>query len=314
MCLQKEMEALLANQLSEWDTAGNNYANLDKVKIKTFDFDNFEIKVQFNPARIVSSGAKTDKKSIAERKCFLCAENRPPVQKGIVHGNYTILINPFPIFNRHFTIPFNRHIPQHITFLDEKGEMPYLYDFIDFAKNMPDYVVFYNGPRCGASAPDHFHFQAGNADFLPLISDYFRMKKCNQTPTVNSGDDFCIRKINGYLRNVYCIESSNAEGIVLGFCSVFDKSKSNNDYMKEPKMNLVCKYQDDKWHLFVIPRKAFRPWQYTAQADKALLISPATVEMGGLFITPIEEHFNRITKDDIIDILSQTTSDKLIIE
>ena len=314
MCLQKEMEKLLTSQLEEWETARNNYDNLNGVKIRTFDFENFQVKVQFNPARIVSSGAKTDTKSIAERECFLCSENRPAVQKGIIEKDYTVLINPFPIFKKHFTIPFNRHIPQHITWQNKKGEMPYLTDFIDFAQRMTDYVMFYNGPRCGASAPDHFHFQAGNADFLPLINDYFHLKKNNCTSVVTSGDNFVINKIDNYLRSVYCIESDRKDAVYNGFCTIYDKSKSSNDFRNEPKMNLVCKYQEGKWYLFVIPRNAFRPWQYTAEGDKALLISPATVEMGGLFITPIKEHFEKITKNDIIDIFKQTSSETLIWE
>ena len=312
MCLQKEMEQLLCNQQSVWETARNNYSNLSKVKIKTFDFEDFQVKVQFNPARIVSSGAKTDTKSIAERKCFLCSDNRPAVQEGITQGDYTVLINPFPIFNKHFTIPFNRHIPQHITWQIDRGEMPYFYDFAKFAESMPDYVVFYNGPRCGASAPDHFHFQAGNADFLPLTSDYFRLKEMNKTTIIKQENNWIIRKPNNYLRTVYCIESNSIDGLYQGFCTIFDKSKANNNYLSEPMMNLVCKYQEGKLHLFVIPRKAFRPWQYTAESDKALLISPATVEMSGLFITPIEAHFDRITKDDVIDIFNQTSSENLI--
>ena len=305
MTIQEKVNELFEQQLSVWEMARNNFEGLKTVQIREFDFDGFGVKVQFNPARMVSSGAKVDAKTIAQRKCFLCTANRPEVQRGIEWRDYDILINPFPIFPRHLTIPRREHVDQRL--------VPYISDMFDLARELPDFVVFYNGPKCGASAPDHMHFQAGNADFLPLVGDYFNLKaqgKCTMQGTIDGAD---IYTIDDYLRVVYCIESCDRDALCQAFMKLY------NSWMKEegvePMMNVVCLYKestvngqqttDGKWYLFLIPRGAFRPWQYTAEGDKQLLVSPATVEVSGLFITPVKEHFERITKEDVVDILTQ---------
>ena len=302
-----KVNELFDQQLSVWEMARNNFEGLKTVQIREFDFDGFAVKVQFNPARMVSSGAKVDAKTIAERKCFLCAANRPEVQRGIEWRDYDILINPFPIFTRHLTIPRREHVDQRL--------VPYIADMFDLARELTDFVVFYNGPKCGASAPDHMHFQAGNADFLPLVSDYFNLKQVGRTELVETADTAETYLIKDYLRVVYCIESADAVALKEAFMKLYNSWVVDADV--EPMMNVVCLYRqstvdgqqtaDGKWYLFVIPRGAFRPWQYTAEGDKQLLVSPATVEVSGLFITPVKEHFERITKEDVVDILTQCT-------
>ena len=303
MTIKEQVNELFEQQLSVWEMARNNFEGLKTVQIREFDFDGFGVKVQFNPARMVSSGAKVDAKTIAQRKCFLCAANRPEVQRGIEWRDYDILINPFPIFPRHLTIPRREHVDQRL--------VPYISDMFDLARELPDFVVFYNGPKCGASAPDHMHFQAGNADFLPLVGDYFNLKsqgKCTMHNAQFTIDGVDVYTIDNYLREVYCIESCDRDALSQVFMKLY------NSWVKEegvePMMNVVCLYREGKWYLFVIPRGAFRPWQYTAEGDKQLLVSPATVEVSGLFITPVKEHFERITKEDVVDILTQCTINK----
>ena len=292
-----KVNELFDQQFSVWEMARNNFEGLKTVQIREFDFDGFAVKVQFNPARMVSSGAKVDAKTIAERKCFLCAANRPEVQRGIEWRDYDILINPFPIFTRHLTIPRREHVDQRL--------VPYIADMFDLARELTDFVVFYNGPKCGASAPDHMHFQAGNADFLPLVSDYFNLKQVGRTELVETADTAETYLMKDYLRVVYCIESADAVALKEAFMKLYNSWVVDADV--EPMMNVVCLYREGKWYLFVIPRGAFRPWQYTAEGDKQLLVSPATVEVSGLFITPVKEHFERITKEDVVDILTQCT-------
>ena len=300
MTIQEQVNELFEQQLSVWEMARNNFEGLKTVQIREFDFDGFGVKVQFNPARMVSSGAKVDAKTIAQRKCFLCAANRPEVQRGIEWRDYDILINPFPIFTRHLTIPRREHVDQQL--------VPYISDMFDLARELTDFVVFYNGPKCGASAPDHMHFQAGNADFLPLVGDYFNLKskgKCtmhNAQCTIGGVD---IYTIDDYLRVVYCIESADKDALREAFMKLYNSLVKEDGV--EPMMNVVCLYREGRWYLFVIPRGAFRPWQYTAEGDEQLLVSPATVEVSGLFITPVKEHFERITKEDVVDILKQCT-------
>jgi len=237
-----------------------------------------------------------DAKTIAERKCFLCAENRPAAQNSVDAGDYLVLVNPFPIFPEHFTIPRKEHVDQQIK--------PYFADMLELAKALDDYLVFYNGPHCGASAPDHMHFQAGTKDFLPLVNDYKRLKNTHALLLVES-DNFQLFSFNNYLRTVYCIESTDVESAKDTFEKLYIHFVTEENV--EPMLNIVCTFEDGKWLTFVLPRKTFRPWQYTAEGDKQLLVSPATVEMCGIFITPIEAHFEKITKEDVESILEQAS-------
>ena len=296
MNLNTQIKKLFKSQIGDWELARTNFAGLQTVQTKSFSFGDFDVKVQFNPARIVSSGAKVDAKTIAERKCFLCAANRPSEQKGINFGNYEILVNPFPIFPEHFTIPRKEHVDQQI--------LPYFTEMLELAKEMDDYLLFYNGPKCGASAPDHAHFQAGTKDFLPLVNDYKRLKETH-TDLLVSTDTMQLLQMKNYLRTVYCIESMDAESAKDAFEKLYFHFQGEDSV--EPMMNIVCLFEKNKWCVFVLPRKAFRPWQYTAEGDKQLLVSPATVEMCGIFITPIEAHFERITKEDVVSILEQVS-------
>ena len=308
--LNSKITELLHEQVSNWELARTNFAGLKTVRTKSFDFGDFEVKVQFNPARIVSSGAKVDAKTIAERKCFLCAENRPAEQNSVDAGNYLVLVNPFPIFPEHFTIPRKEHVDQQIK--------PYFSDMLELAEALDDYLIFYNGPRCGASAPDHMHFQAGTKDFLPLVNDYTRLKDTHAQLLVES-ENFQLYNFNNYLRTVYCIESTDVESAKDAFEKLYtyftsppaplleERGEIEVGGEVEPMLNIVCTFEDGKWFTFVLPRKTFRPWQYSAEGEQQLLVSPATVEMCGIFITPIEAHFEKITKEDVESILKQAS-------
>jgi len=263
---------LFDEQLANWKLARENYLALEQVETKTLFVDGYEYKVQFNPARIVSSAAKVDAQSIRERKCFLCAENRPPEQKGILFNElYTILVNPYPIFPRHLTIPAIDHTPQRIT--ARFGDM------LDLAQQLDDYVVFYNGPKCGASAPDHFHFQAGSKGFLPIGK-------------------------NRELQNIINIESNNKDELLDRFQQIY-YSLPLMPVDDEPMMNILAWYESAQWIVCIFPRKKHRPACYSAEGDANLLISPAAVDLGGVFITPLEKDFLKITAKDISQILNE---------
>ena len=302
--LNNQLKSLLTEQKENWELACTNFAGLKTVRTKSFNFGDFEVKVQFNPARIVSSGAKVDAKTIAERKCFLCTENRPAEQTAVDAGDYLVLVNPFPIFPEHFTIPRKEHVDQQIK--------PYFADMLELAEALDDYLIFYNGPRCGASAPDHMHFQAGTKDFLPLVNDYKRLKDTHAQLLVES-ENFQLFNFNNYLRTVYCIESTDVESAKDAFEKLYTHFQQISlpalpkGERAEPMLNIVCTFEDGKWFTFVLPRKTFRPWQYTAEGDHQLLVSPATVEICGIFITPIEAHFEKITKEDVESILEQAS-------
>lgn len=294
--INNQIKSLFTEQVSNWELARKFYESLGNVSTKTFSFGDFEVQVQFNPARIVSSGAKMDAKTIAERKCFLCTENRPAEQKSVEMDDYLILVNPFPIFPEHFTIPRKEHIDQQIK--------PFFGDMLHLAKALDNYLIFYNGPKCGASAPDHMHFQAGTKDYLPLVNDYKRLKDTHANLLVST-ETSQLFTFENYMRTVYCIESTDIESATDSFEKLYSHFQTEEEI--EPMMNIVCTYENGKWFTFVLPRKAFRPWQYTAEDDQQLMISPATVEMCGIFITPIESHFERITREDIESILEQVS-------
>ena len=290
-------KGLLKQQMVSWQMLSDNYKQLDNVKLREFDFEGFKIKVQFNPGRITSSSAKVDTKSIKERKCFLCIENLPEQQRGIEINDYTILSNPFPIFPEHFTIPKISHTPQKLL-----GNFS---DLLKLTKALgKHYSVFYNGPKCGASAPDHMHFQAGTKYFMPIESDYENYIAMNKN-IVTSKNDFSLFVINSYLRNVLVIESSvEAKLIELfnSFYSAYEKLSGNSE---EPMMNVIASFENEMWRIFIVPREKHRPDYYFAEGEDNILLSPASVDIGGVCITPLEKDFNKITEENIESIFRQ---------
>jgi ATP adenylyltransferase/5',5'''-P-1,P-4-tetraphosphate phosphorylase II len=293
------------DQKLSWPLAAANYAGLASVEEKQFDFDGFVIKVQFNPERIRSSAAKVDKQSIAERKCFLCDENRPAVQNAIGCGEeFVILVNPFPIFRRHFTISSVEHKPQEF--------LPNIAEMLKIAKNMEGFTVFYNGPECGASAPDHLHFQAGENGFMPVESEFEQMKTTCK-PLVSTGSTK-ICTFENYLRRMISIETVSLEE---GLKTIRFFTEAFHDFQMEktePMLNVLCGFSEGKWTVHLFPRKLHRPSQFFAEGAGQLLISPASVDFGGVFITPRKEDFNKIKKEDIKSIFEQVTIDDAVFE
>lgn len=300
--LSAKAEALLNQQKEVWELVKNNFAALNNVETKSFHFDNYKISTQYNPSRIISSSAKVDKKSIENRKCFLCKENLPEVQKGILYkGKYVLLVNPYPIFQQHLTIPNLEHVPQKIE--------DCFSDLLDLSKDLEEkFFVFYNGPKCGASAPDHLHFQAGLRNSTPLEKYYPNFiengEKLLQTEKLE------VTVITSEIFNLICIQSDDKNQIEIAFERVFKKLKKMDTSAEEPLLNIISLYENNMWNLFIIPRKKHRPDQFFAEDDSKLLISPASVDMMGLLITPRENDFNILTKDDITDIYNQVLLSK----
>jgi len=293
--MNEAVQQLIAEQLTNWETARDNYAALADVRTKTLVVSGSTFRVQFNPARIVSSAAKVDPASIRERACFLCASNRPAQQQGLPFpGAYTILVNPFPIFPRHLTIPATEHTPQRIS-----GRVG---DMLELAKALDDYVLFYNGPKCGASAPDHMHFQAGSKGFLPFETEWRQYSKEESVHSEN-GTVWSVTDSN---RFAWVIESSRAEKTVSLFDVIYNKTACFPEE-EEPMMNVLAWYESESgnWIVCVFPRKKHRPDCFYANDETQLTISPASVDLGGVFITPVEKDFNRIGADDIASLLQE---------
>jgi len=298
--LQDTVNQLFIDQLKEWELAKKNYDGLSQAIRKTVTNDTGPtLEVQFNPERIYSSAAKVDAKSISERKCFLCRENLPPQQRGLAFGkDYTILVNPFPIFPRHLTIPHNRHIDQLV-----HGRM---HDMLTLARELSDFVIFYNGPGCGASAPDHFHFQAGNKGFMPIERDFVRLSK-----SVIKGMDCCrILTIDDFKRQCIILEGEDKNIISNWFDKIYRLMQSIRDDQPEPMMNILASWHHNKWRVFIFPRKLHRPWQYFEEGKNQILLSPASVDLGGMLITPRKEDFDKLKTSDILDIFDQVSWDR----
>lgn len=291
--MNQTVNNLLTRQLASWETAHNNYAALSGVQVKELNVNGIPYKVQFNPARIVSSGAKVDARSIKERKCFLCPANLPPEQEGIPFGgHYLILVNPFPIFPRHLTISEEAHVDQRIA--SRFGDM------LDLARQLTDYTIFYNGPRCGASAPDHAHFQAGNKGFMPIEQDWRRQI----AGKIADYGQATLCYLNDAPRATLVIESPERETAVRLFDIVY-RSLDVKPGEEEPMMNVLTLFENGKWIVFIFPRAKHRPACYTAEGEDNLLSSPASVDLGGVFITPVEKDFRKITAEDVAQILSE---------
>lgn len=276
MNLQKKINNLFSTQREAWKLLDDNCTQMSNIELKRLVWgSDAEVVLQYNPSRIISASAKVDKKSIEERKCFLCAENRPNMQQGIPFmDKYIILCNPFPILQNHLTIPLHSHVPQLI------GKK--INDMLSLAELLPNYIVFYNGAKCGASAPDHFHFQAGLKTKILLSSE-------------NS------------LRSCLRIECETKEDAEEQFYYVFDYLKTHQPNEEEPMMNIISFMENNKYIIHVFPRKLHRPRQFSAKGKAQLLVSPGALDMAGMIITPRKEDFDKIDRNDIEDIYSQVS-------
>lgn len=296
------LEGLFQSQLEVWPQARNNYQALANVKRKPLCVNNFEIQVQFNAARIVSSAAKVDDQSIKERRCFLCDQNRPKVQEGLLYkgigGNeYIVLINPFPIFPKHLTIPDVDHEDQLFS-----GRVR---DMISLSQELSEYVIFYNGPKCGASAPDHMHFQAGNKGFLPIETDLSKLP----VRDLFKRDNIRISLLESFVKGAFVFESDSQETISQ-WVEKFYALLPVPDGESEPMMNVLAWQEQDVYRVVVFVRKRHRPACFFAEGDDNILLSPASVDLGGVFITPLEKDFEKITAADVELILEEVCIDE----
>jgi ATP adenylyltransferase/5',5'''-P-1,P-4-tetraphosphate phosphorylase II len=297
------IDSLFDQQLNHWELAHENYAGLQNVVLKTIPFKDHGIKVQYNPKRIISSSAKIDPHSVSQRPCFLCEHNRPPKQQGINYKNdFIMLVNPYPVFKRHLTIPTVQHQPQYIQ--GKFGTM------LQLAGDLPDFSIIYNGPECGASAPDHFHFQAIQRGVLPIETDFSTKKKCLFLGRFNGIEIFTW---DNYLRKLITISGYDVDALEGLFVRLYGILANMLQSAGEPMMNMLVQCDHDKWIVHIFPRKQHRPRQYFETGEKQLLLSPASIDMGGILIMPREEDFNKITRSDIADIYKQVCVDDVLI-
>ena len=283
-------------QLRLWPETRDRYRELTHVETRDLNVGSSTFEVQFNPARIRSTGATISKVAVAARPCFLCKANRPQVQMTkIQNADYELLVNPYPILPMHFTIPMRRHQPQQIRGM--YGEM------IQLLKNYPDLMVFYNGPMCGASAPDHAHLQAGTSGILPLQREWQRLSR-NLTEVARRGEDATLSVIEDYPCAALAIRSRSRRGSERMFATLYHALPKVPD-QTEPMLNVVAWRADDEYVSVVFPRRNHRPDCYYKDNDEKLLVSPGALDMSGLIITPRREDFERITSEQALAILGE---------
>ena len=290
------LQRFFNRQLEKWEAARQRYHDLRSAKTRELVVGTYSIQVQWNPARMVSTGAKMDQKTIAERPCFLCEKNRPKEQtKKEVDGQYELLVNPFPILQQHFTIPSLKHQPQRI--LESYGEIHKLLE------EYPEMMVFYNGPQCGASAPDHAHFQAGTSGLLPLQKSWQRLSR-NLTPLISLNDDEDISLIDEYPCTALLIRSRSQYGDEQLFRRLYEALPATEP---EPMMNIVSWRSNDDFLSVVFPRTKHRPDCYYKEGNEQFIISPGALDMAGLIITPRQEDYERLTPEIALGILDEIT-------
>lgn len=295
---------LFKSQLNNWELMKKNYDALKNVQTKSFWFDGFKMKVQFNSERIKSTSAEIDERSIKNRKCFLCTENLPEEQKGILLPNdFLTLCNPYPILPQHFTIASLSHKPQGI--LKVLGELLELTRLLS-----PKYSLVYNGPACGASAPDHLHFHAGTKNFIPIENDFQQLKN-DFGKIVQQDESITTSFIDDGLRRLILIESTEQKLLSNSFEKVFKEYEKLSMVGPEPMMNILSNYDEEfGWSVIIFLRSKHRPDCFFKEDPDKILISPAAIDLGGVIVTPREVDFLRVDKEILRQIFNEVSLDK----
>lgn len=305
-----ELDKFVRDQLSRWRLACGNFRALKSVIIKEFKFRGLPVTLQHNPARIISSAANTDKAALKARPCFLCPENRPPEQfnldfEGRKGKKYDILINPYPIFPNHLVIAAHAHCDQSIWHR--------YVDMLDLARNFQGYTFFYNGPRCGASAPDHHHFQATlNAqmpleravdELLGLAAKYPQNAELQYLCSVR---DAHLYHYDRFARGIFALRARTAKSMAKLFYRLLDCAPLQTGET-EPGFNLITYYKSGEYRSIVVFRTSHRSHHYYAEGEEHLTMSPGCADVAGTFIVPVREDFDKLTPELLGAMLDEVT-------
>lgn len=306
----KTIHKFVGDQLSRWPLACDNFRALKNVKVREIDAGGLNVKLQFNPARIVSSAAKLDKADIARRKCFLCRDNRPQEQimlrfEGRKGKKYHILVNPYPIFPEHLVIAAARHTDQTI-------RQRYV-DMLDLARKYTDFTIFYNGPKSGASAPDHHHFQASPKDMIPLECDVQNLLGLPESEGglkyISSLQDAQLYHYQKFTTGVFVLRAETSKSIAKLFYRLLDCAEIPEGE-SEPMFNLFTFWRDGEFRSIVVFRSRHRSHHYFSEGPDHLTMSPGCADMGGVFIVPVEEEYEKITPKLLKEMLDEVTLSK----
>jgi ATP adenylyltransferase/5',5'''-P-1,P-4-tetraphosphate phosphorylase II len=298
------VEGLAEQQLATWPMLRDAVAGLARVEYKRVRVRGSEVLAQFNPQRIVSTAAKVDATTIKQRPCFLCVENLPPEERGIAFGaDFVALYNPFPVLPRHLVITSRRHIPQTI-----EGNFGTL---LDLALDLGgEFFVLYNGAACGASAPDHLHFQACARESLPIIPEIDTWER--RSLSKNSGvESFTL---NDYRLNALVARGNDRLAVYEWFERALRRLAEITRAESEPMINLVVTRDGGRWTVIIFPRSKHRPDRYFAEGDAKLTVSPAAIDLAGVLVVPQPDHFSKITSRDVEELYAEVTLDNEVFD
>ena len=299
-----QISKFIKDQLSVWPLAAANFRALKSMRVRTLEVGGLEAKIQFNPSRIISSTAKIDEATLAARPCFLCENNRPPEQfhikfEGRKGRLYNIQVNPYPIFNNHLVIARSEHLPQAI--------WHHLPDMLDFAWNYQDYTVYYNGPRAGASAPDHLHFQAVPRWALPLETAVDAFLDSPDEP-LSQVKDARLYHFHKFTRGVWCIKADTTKSLAKLFYQFLDCCPVQDPGL-EPRFNLYAWFKPgcNEYRVMVVLRTELRSHHFYTDGPDHLTIGPGAAEMAGVFVAPEEADFDKATAAQLEEMLSEVS-------
>ena len=305
---ESRIHKFVGDQLSRWPLACDNFRALKNVRVREVEVGGLKVKLQFNPARIVSSAAKLNKEDISKRKCFLCRDNRPEVQsfikfEGRKGKKYHILVNPYPIFPDHLVIAMNKHVDQSIWHR--------YVDMLDLARKYNDFTFFYNGPRSGASAPDHHHFQGAPCGLMPLENDVDALiaDQNEVLKYVSSVQDADLYHYDKFTTGVFVLRartSKSAAKMLYRLLDCADILEGEN----EPLINLFTYYRDGEFRSIIIFRRSHRSHHYFSDGPDHLTMSPGCADMAGVFIVPVEEEYEKITPELLGEMLQEVSVPK----
>ncbi len=294
------IEGLIEQQQATWPMLRDAVAGLAEVKYKQLSVKGSEVFAQFNPKRIVSTSAVVDAATIKQRPCFLCPDSLPPEERGVEFGaDFVTLCNPFPVLPRHLVVTSRRHTPQSI-----EGNFGTL---LDLARDLGEsFFALYNGPACGASAPDHLHFQACERERLPIFRDIENWKR----QVWSRDSEIEMFSLEDYRLNALIIRGFQRDALIRRFERALRLLVATTGSGSEPMVNLVATVNGNEWMVIVFPRGRHRPSCYDAEGDAKLTVSPAAIDLSGVLVVPNPAHFDRIGSWDVEKIYAEVTLDR----
>src|ERR1700691_5518720 len=276
------IEELFERQLRAWPQLATAVEGLARATTRPVRIDWFDVFIRHIPHRMSSTTASVDSESVAKRPCFLCTGNLPAEEEGLLFDDsFTIYCNPFPIVDRHLTIAHREHRLQRIA--NQFGNM------LDLAAGLPGYFVVYNGPECGASAPDHMHFQAGSRVLFPIEHDTAELTGVT---------------IPHYGRNVFLFRGKDRSALIHRMDRAIDLLAEVTSKRPEPMVNIAVFHERGEWVTYLFPRGKHRPQVFHTGE---LTVSTASIDLCGIFVVPLAPDFERIAGDAITAIFREVT-------